>query len=251
MDGICVVPQGLWTPISDFLFESNLPLISIFGPVILDFQVALIAILVHEAFLVPLSSPVITHTTSDSSSNGNLIDIDDDPLLQPLIEELPTETDPLLSRSNPLSFSHTTASPRHDPQQAVPPASHLYRPRSPQTLSLIAFLFLSILSIQSASLLSFSSSQTYLLANHTPLSLACVLPPSPPQHQSLQLPDYVSELRRLAPRAKILLTPETALSAHTQAALDEIIDGVGAIARDARVWVGVGVLGPPSTLGEG
>jgi hypothetical protein len=133
MDGICVVPQGLWTPISDFLFESNLPLISIFGPVILDFQVALIAILVHEAFLVPLSSPVITHTTSDSSSNGNLIDIDDDPLLQPLIEELPTETDPLLSRSNPLPFSHTTASPRHDPQQAVPPASPFY----PVCLSLI------------------------------------------------------------------------------------------------------------------
>ncbi|KAG8936050.1 hypothetical protein FRC00_009916 [Tulasnella sp. 408] len=110
------------------------------------------------------------------------------------------------------------------------------KPRSNSLLILAAILFLlGVPSYQISPL----PIPTYSEST-TPLSVACVLPP----HRSLNssntpLREYIAETTAVAPRAKIVLWPEGAVSFRTSAERKEAIELLKNITVGNKVWIGM------------
>ncbi|KAG8960357.1 hypothetical protein FRC00_000551 [Tulasnella sp. 408] len=109
-------------------------------------------------------------------------------------------------------------------------------PRSKSTLILAAILF-------------FLSVPSYLISplplpvwseSTTPVSVACVLPPHrSPNSPKTPLDLMILETRAVAPRAKIVLWPESAVSFRTSTERKEAVKVVQDTAKNNKVWIGM------------
>ncbi|KAG8892166.1 hypothetical protein FRC01_014313, partial [Tulasnella sp. 417] len=74
----------------------------------------------------------------------------------------------------------------------------------------------------------------------TPLSVACVLPPHrSPDSPKTPLDLFILETKAVAPRAKIVLWPESAVSFRTSTERKEAVKLVQDTARNNKVWIGM------------
>ncbi|KAG9021359.1 hypothetical protein FS837_007325, partial [Tulasnella sp. UAMH 9824] len=110
------------------------------------------------------------------------------------------------------------------------------RPRSKSTL--IFAIILGLLSVPSY-LISPLPLPVYSEST-TPVSVACVLPPHrSPDSPKTPLELMILETRAVAPRAKIVLWPESAVSFRTSTERKEAVKVVQETARNNKVWIGM------------
>ncbi|KAG8936048.1 hypothetical protein FRC00_009914 [Tulasnella sp. 408] len=128
-------------------------------------------------------------------------------------------------------------------QHPVPP-----RPRSKSTL--ILAISLGLLSVPSY-LISPLPLPVYSEST-TPVSVACVLPPHrSPDSPKTPLELFIAETRAVAPRAKIVLWPESAVSFRTSTERKQAIELVRNTTQGNKVWIGMSFEEPANNGLEG
>ncbi|KAL7417439.1 hypothetical protein BDY24DRAFT_91214 [Mrakia frigida] len=209
--------QGSWTPTHGFLFDSLSPLVKIWGPAVIDLVAGALAVLLLKA----LHPRDLLLPDALLSSNGHqhqdlvrFEEEEDQQQRQEQVQEEPYRDDP-----------STPSQPRF----------------LTLTNGLLLFLAFNLL----PSFLPSPLPSPQPLSTHTPLSLACILPPSAPASSQTQsdLDRFLSETRRVASSARVLLWPEGAIQVENQASFEEAIKEVGVVSRGMGVWIGVGVVG--------
>lgn len=209
--------KGSWTPTHGFLFDSLSPLVKIWGPAVIDLVAGALAVLLLKA----LHPRDLLLPDALLSSNGHqhqdlvrFEEEEDQQQRQEQVQEEPYRDDP-----------STPSQPRF----------------LTLTNGLLLFLAFNLL----PSFLPSPLPSPQPLSTHTPLSLACILPPSAPASSQTQsdLDRFLSETRRVASSARVLLWPEGAIQVENQASFEEAIKEVGVVSRGMGVWIGVGVVG--------
>lgn len=236
---------------------------------ILDFQIALLAVLLHQ--VSPLRS-YLENAELEHDGKAQYADLlHDEPESTIDREERrePRETDalldwPAMTVPTTTTLTTTTLAAVGEARRLLPAAyssiNRAYHPvvddevlvparASRITLLSLSSLLVLALAIQPAVLGPVTrTSSAYPLSTYTPVSLACVLPPRLPVSSKITpLESYLAEIRRLAPQARILLLPEAALDVSTQTDLD----AVEHVAKSLRIFVGVSVLGPREEAWDG
>lgn len=249
--------QAAWTPLEGALFDSTALLIPYFGPLIIDFALALSAGLLAETIIR------VSGLQDNTPSNGSVAPERD--LLRHTNLDGPPDGPPLLVDAQHDNATATTnwtpllPSARNTDSQAVADDeiesdSHEEAPdrgsATPvRSLVIAASQFLGLLALLS----TFEpgpGQSIEPLETHTPLSIACVLP-SPPRGDTRMsaLKRYLAESRRLVSSATVLLWPEEAVSLSSEVEWEEMITSVGDVAKDGSVWIAVGFAAPDFTSG--
>lgn len=202
------------------LFESLAPLIKIFGPAVIDFTVAFIAVMLASTYPAIAAAYPALAPTNGHRSQRDLIRIEEHDEVEPYRDD---PSAPPAPSNGDLDSTHARPSSR-----------------SISVGSAAALLFLALAILPST--IPNPTSLNQPITTHTPLALACILPPKPKSHIS-DLDAYLAESRRVGSSANALLWPEGAVRVDNQGEYDGMITKVGGVSKAYGVWIGVGVVG--------
>jgi hypothetical protein len=243
--------QAAWTPLEGALLDLNVVLVPVFGPPVVDFTIALVAGVLAESVL-RLAGPndgALSTAPATSAQESLYLSASDDDIL--LVDDpnasSTSEWSPLLPSpsANGTSPNHIRESEASRPPAALGNGLVL----SNHVLITVASLLFGVLGLLSAFAPGPPLSSDPL-ETHTPLSVACVLPPRPRANDKTSALDrYIAESRRYVSSATVLLWPEEAVSLSSDADWSQMIASVGDVARHGGAWIAVGFAGPDGSEG--